>query len=141
MGPTQVPIGEFEGRKYITQNGIETKSSNNLNGIMDNQGGESKNTVSGTKHDAIISNGEEAKKPKKKRARRDPTNREFNCDQCPYTSAYKENVVKHFKIRHSQIKDIHCTECDFKTNVRTNLTHHVEAVHLKKKRFECTYCD
>jgi len=52
-----------------------------------------------------------------------------------------ENVVKHFMIRHSQIKDIPCTECDFNTNVRTNLTHHVEAVHLKNKRFECTYCD
>jgi len=140
--PVQVPVGELQGKNCIRQSGTETKLSGNYSRVIDDQEAVSKNTsMPGTDHVARLSSGDELKKPKKKRARRDPTNREFNCDQCQYTSAYKENVVKHFKIRHSQIKDIHCTECDFKTNVRTNLTHHVEAVHLKKKRFECTYCD
>jgi len=87
--PSHVPMGELEGKNYAKIIGAETKSS------------------SGAEHVAILSNRDEPKKPKKKRAQRDPTNSEFNCDQCPYKSAYKENVVKHFKIKHSQIKDIH----------------------------------
>jgi len=87
------------------------------------------------------SEGETKKTGRKKRARRNPEKREFNCDRCPYSSGYKENVVKHMKIRHERVKDIHCSMCTFRTNVRTNLTHHVEAVHLKKKKFECPYCE
>ena len=74
----------------------------------------------------------------------------FACDQCPFKTAHKKNLLTHIKIMHEKsMKDekekcFYCNQCSFKTVYRQNLLPHIRSVHDKVKRDRgdaCLACD
>ena len=65
--------------------------------------------------------------------------KKFKCEQCPYTSAHKENVKKHIEAVHEKTKHV-CKYCGYAATHRISLKRHIEAVHEDMKEHVCKEC-
>ena len=64
--------------------------------------------------------------------------KQFNCDQCIYSSATAASLKNHI-LTHNP-PNIHCDDCDFITNTKTKLNRHIERLHNEQTLF-CEICD
>ena len=69
----------------------------------------------------------------------------YKCEfkNCAYKCSSKDNLQRHIKTVHNQIKDFICNveDCDYKCSQNTTLQRHIKQVHNKIKDFECNFCD
>ena len=67
---------------------------------------------------------------------------EYACDQCPYSTAQKSHLKRHWEALHEKIKEYQCEGCDYTTSRKESLKRHIETVHMNMldKQFECEYC-
>ena len=67
--------------------------------------------------------------------------RQFRCDQCPYTSTIQQIVNKHIKVVHDKIREYACTECNYATSKMSYLTRHLFHVHnIGDRQLKCDLC-
>ena len=55
--------------------------------------------------------------------------KEFKCDQCPYSAYHKYHLKSHIKDVHDKIKAHKCTYCEYATSRKSNLKKHITSVH------------
>ena len=61
----------------------------------------------------------------------------FVCDQCVYKTNQKNNLNRHKKMVHNNIKDFKCDFelCEFISSRKDDLNQHIKAVHNKDQGF------
>merc|ERR1712150_64588 len=69
------------------------------------------------------------------------TKKEFQCQECQYSSSIKTNLASHIKGVHKKIKDFQCQQCEYVSSHKANLNTHVKVVHNKIKDFVCMECN
>ena len=55
--------------------------------------------------------------------------KKLKCKKCSYSSALKNDLVRHNNSVHENIKNHACSECDYATYQKSNLKQHMESVH------------
>ncbi|KAF2350196.1 Zinc finger C2H2-type [Trinorchestia longiramus] len=65
----------------------------------------------------------------------------FACSFCPYATARKHLLKDHLLSRHSAEKPFSCDLCDFSTATKYNLKLHVTSKHSGDKPFKCDLCE
>jgi len=67
---------------------------------------------------------------------------EFPCSKCEKKFKIKSDLVRHFKIKHTERERLHnCVECGRDFYQRQQLLLHIACVHKKLKPFYCEICD
>ena len=69
---------------------------------------------------------------------------EFCCEKCSFATNKRNNLVKHVRRIHLNIKDHKCELCDHSAFSRNDLTRHIKNMHLDKigmYKYECHKCD
>ena len=78
--------------------------------------------------------------------------KKYQCNQCEFQSARKNNLAKHLNDNHKEITDLQskikpkklkkyqCSQCKFQSSRKKNLEIHVDAIH-KGIKYSCYYCD
>ena len=56
--------------------------------------------------------------------------KDFECNQCSYTTSHKGNLEQHVKGVHNKIKDFKCDQCNNTTSGKENLKQHIKDVHV-----------
>ena len=59
----------------------------------------------------------------------------FKCETCERDFSCKENLKRHVKSVHENMKTYKCDYCDKYSNYRHHLTRHVKTVHENIKSF------
>merc|ERR1712150_349996 len=54
------------------------------------------------------------------------TKKEFQCQECQYSSSIKTNLASHIKVVHNKIKDFVCMECNYAASYKVLLDKHVQ---------------
>ena len=65
----------------------------------------------------------------------------LKCEQCPYETSVRENMIRHINGVHEKIKDHICEECGYATSQKNNLKVHKEKVHFGVKKIKTITCD
>ena len=60
------------------------------------------------------------------------------CNECPYQSRYKGELVRHVKVKHEGFS-FPCDQCEYQATQQTNLLRHIERVH-EDVRHSCHFC-
>lgn len=63
----------------------------------------------------------------------------YHCDQCPYASVHKNDLVKHMRI-HTGVKPYHCEYCSQTFTFQSNMVKHVKRHQSNEKSFRCHIC-
>ena len=66
--------------------------------------------------------------------------RNFNCEECPYTTSQKANLKAHIIGVHEKMKKYICQECGYAALQKSGLKQHVAGVHEKIKNHDCQEC-
>ena len=66
--------------------------------------------------------------------------KDYLCDSCPYSTAYKFNLTKHVNALHSKEKLYQCHLCDYSSLHSTTLKLHKESKHCQDQSVECSLC-
>ena len=62
--------------------------------------------------------------------------RNFNCEQCPYTSKWEGDLWRHHQNKHEPLK---CDKCPKELTTVKGMKHHQNTVH-EGLRFPCKFC-
>jgi KRAB domain-containing zinc finger protein len=54
----------------------------------------------------------------------------YNCDQCSYTSSFRNNVEKHMRSVHRKERNYLCSECGSQFSEQKSLTYHLEKMRI-----------
>lgn len=63
----------------------------------------------------------------------------FKCTDCDFTALFRNDVVKHYRHTHSQLKVYACNQCEFRTCYSHVLKHHLMG-HAGIRPYKCSAC-
>ena len=76
-----------------------------------------------------------------KRPANKKTNKQFNCEQCPYSASRKDHMKNHVEAVHEKIMKYRCGQCPYSATRKDHMKNHTEAVHEKIMNYHCEECN
>ena len=67
-------------------------------------------------------------------------NQDKTCEICKKSFTRKQNVEKHVKTVHENMKDFECNPCEKRFSLKNHLETHFKLVHEKIKAYKCSFC-
>jgi len=66
--------------------------------------------------------------------------KEFQCEECKFSSAFKSSLKMHVKRIHDNVRDVNCTSCNYAATRKAEIDLHVKAVHTMIRDHRCYEC-
>ena len=63
----------------------------------------------------------------------------LNCDQCGYTTSYKQHLKTHVDMVHLKLRPFECSYCNSKFGTKSDQKRHIKNVH--EKAYVCQQCN